>query len=180
MTKPYKASAIALSNEFIDLSLQDRTRPRLDHLKLQKLLYYAYGWWAANERGQMLFDEDIYAWRLGPVVERIYQAFKHMGRDALTTYASEVIVDNNGHAQFAQPKVGDLEVKAFIRQIWDTYGEYTGIQLANLSHEVGGPWHEMWTKSGNSGTAKIPHQLIENYFVNWLERSALDNAKELA
>ncbi|MBQ7262906.1 MAG: DUF4065 domain-containing protein [Synergistaceae bacterium] len=44
-------------------------------LKLQKLLYYCQGY-ALALTGKPLFPEPVEAWRYGPVVDSVYQAYK--------------------------------------------------------------------------------------------------------
>ncbi|MFK5281891.1 Panacea domain-containing protein, partial [Lacticaseibacillus paracasei] len=57
------------------LSKQDQEEPDISNLKLLKLLYYAQGTCLAL-LDRPLFSETIEAWRHGPVVPSVYQAFK--------------------------------------------------------------------------------------------------------
>ena len=50
----------------------------ITHLKLQKLLYIAYGWnLVLNKEHPRLFDESIQAWKLGPVIPSVYYYYKN-------------------------------------------------------------------------------------------------------
>ena len=51
------------------LWLADQDRIGVDHLKLQKLVYYAQGFHLGNER-EPLFNEGLHAWQYGPVCPR--------------------------------------------------------------------------------------------------------------
>lgn len=54
------------------------------HLKLQKLLYYAYSEYLLKT-GKRLFQEPIVAFKYGPVVEDVFHKFRHNGSPRLTT-----------------------------------------------------------------------------------------------
>jgi uncharacterized phage-associated protein len=60
---------------YLVASFRDAGDP-LTNLKLQKLLYYAQGWYLAIH-DEALFDERIEAWPRGPVVPPVYGSFKH-------------------------------------------------------------------------------------------------------
>lgn len=48
----------------------------ITNLKLQKLLYYAQGYYLAFE-GEVLFEDEIQAWIHGPAVPGVYGQYKH-------------------------------------------------------------------------------------------------------
>lgn len=48
----------------------------ITNLKLQKLLYYAQGYYLATQ-DDLLFDDEIQAWAHGPVVPNVYHTYKH-------------------------------------------------------------------------------------------------------
>ena len=47
----------------------------ISNMKLQKLLYYAQGYFLAIAN-EPLFHERIYAWTHGPVVPKVYHKYK--------------------------------------------------------------------------------------------------------
>src|SRR2546428_134892 len=69
--------AIQISRYLIKLAAQEEEPGSgyLTPLHVQKLLYYVQGWSLAL-RGTPAFSDDIEAWRYGPVVESVYQAYK--------------------------------------------------------------------------------------------------------
>jgi len=69
--------AFACANYILD-SLQNRGIDDLTNLKLEKLLYFAYGI-HISLYNEPLFDEKIEAWRLGPVVPSVYRVFRDFG-----------------------------------------------------------------------------------------------------
>ena len=54
----------------------------LSNLKLQKLIYYAQGFYGAIF-DKPLFDNGIYAWTHGPVVPELYQEYKQHGSNRI-------------------------------------------------------------------------------------------------
>lgn len=65
MPRPYHP--LAFANEFI-LKAQPAG---VEHMKLQKLVYYSYGWWIAYHEEPIL-TEPPQVWRYGPVFVSLY------------------------------------------------------------------------------------------------------------
>jgi uncharacterized phage-associated protein len=83
--KPY--SPIAVANRFLQLSFAEK-RP-IDHMKLQKLVFFAHGYYLAASKLEAgdpvpLVDEYFEAWPYGPVSPRLYEEFKEFGRREIT------------------------------------------------------------------------------------------------
>ena len=68
----YSQSMAAVSAHEVAAAIQARL-PGVDQMKLQKLLYFAQGHHLADF-GELLFREDIEAWKYGPVVRVVYEA----------------------------------------------------------------------------------------------------------
>lgn len=94
-------------------------------LKLQKILYYAQGYYLAMY-DMPLFNEDFQAWAHGPVNPKIYNNYKEYGYDSIN-YPS-------GKA----PRIKD-DILDFLYKIWDTFGIYDGKYLEGLTHKEE-PW----------------------------------------
>ena len=71
MNLHYPSTATEVANEFISLGLCEPNVPSVDQMKLQKLVFYAQGWYLAYNDSP-LFEEDFYAWAHGPVIPNIY------------------------------------------------------------------------------------------------------------
>ena len=81
MATPMNAAAVA--NAFFDIQAADNSQfPKIDPMKLQKLLYYSQAWWLAGMDSD-LFSDDIEAWPWGPVVRDIYVNSSHLGANPL-------------------------------------------------------------------------------------------------
>lgn len=118
----YKALDVA--NTFIQLGLNNH-RP-ITHMQLQKLLYYAQGWYLALVN-EPLFNEEFKKWPFGPVCPPVYNKLKRIGGAPITSYIPK--------AQYIE----DQDTCKYLKKIWDIYGKHSGPQLMLLSHSEA-PW----------------------------------------
>ena len=82
----YDARAIA--NYFLERArLEGKS---LDQMKLQKLVYYANGWHIAIKEEPWI-DEQVEAWRYGPVIQSLRDAFREYGDQAIDAPASYLV-----------------------------------------------------------------------------------------
>ena len=115
-----------IANLFLDLA--ERDGKSLTPMKLQKLVYFAHGWHLAIT-GKPLLDEVVEAWEYGPVISSLYREFKEFGPEKITR-----------RARCAETIETEAFARKLVERIWDIYGDYTGIQLSNLTHENDSPW----------------------------------------
>ena len=163
---PYPALAVA--NYFISLALK-KGDSSLNPMKLQKLIYFAHGWYLALT-GKPLIEERIEAWKYGPVVSLIYHKFKSKGCKPIQKFAeiySPIDFDDDFSSVEGEIPIvkNDPTVEGLLDKIWEVYGKYTAIQLSNATHEPGTPWRQTWEALGNNRTAAcIPDTLIKDHF----------------
>lgn len=156
----YKAKAVA--NLFIDIARENKTK--LDQMKLQKLVYISHGWFLALSQGRPLIEDEVCAWKYGPVLPILYDEFKNCGQYAITDYATDFRIDNDDFSViYETPTVDkeDSETRSLADEIWKMYGKLTGPQLSNLTHMKGTPWDIVYSKSPHS---TIPDNLIQQHF----------------
>lgn len=170
-------SAAAVANAFLDLQREDRENfPRIDQMKLYKLVYYAQAWWLA-QKDTPLFEEDIYAWPWGPVVKELYGDFKGAGRSPITSQrATHLVKTGPGFFDFqmAEPDKPKPEVMTFLKEIWDVHKPFTGIALSNATHAPGEPWTIVKAahKEDLSDKPLIPVELIRDIFKAKIDSAA--------
>lgn len=92
-----------------------KANPHIGKVQLQKLLYLGQGWSLAW-RGERLFDDEIQAWKLGPVVPTAYEWHRE----------GSLLVDD--------PPI-DEDARAIIDAVFDTYGHLSGDELIAITHE---------------------------------------------
>lgn len=158
MMSPYPPAAIV--NSFI--AQNEVTHDSLTHLKIQKLLYFAQGWYMANYKCR-LFDEAIEAWRHGPVVRSIYHALSGVGASEITSKLSGVY---DGRYCIPEILTKDSQSINFLSLFWDQFHASHAYALTNATHLPGTPWRQVFDKCGGYlGYGEIiPDSLIENYF----------------
>jgi len=141
-------TAFEVANAF--LKLAERDGVTLTNLRLQKLVYIAFGYYVAvfNER---MFDDEIQAWYFGPVIPNLYRALKKYGADEVTNY-----IDEEDAIEEDSPEMKIIE------SVWDSYKDFDAIQLSNLTHEEGTPWSAVWEQSKRE--TKIPIDLIRSHY----------------
>ena len=86
------------------------------NLKLDKMLYYAQAYRLGMD-GCKLFDDNIRAEYKGPVIEKM--DYKNISKSI---------------------KNIPEETLKFLFVIYDSFKEYTGDQLSNMTHKEGEPW----------------------------------------
>ena len=62
----------------------------------------------------------------------------------------------------------DANTIRFLDKVWEVYRKYTGVQLANLTHEEGSPWHQVWHNGDNNAQHRvaIDDSTIRNHYQN--------------
>jgi len=166
----YESKAIA--NYFIDLAARER-KP-LTPMKLQKLIYFAHGWNLAIH-GKPLIDEQVEAWKFGPVVNTIYHEFKHFGSQPVKGHATDIRLNEadilNSHIITPEINSDDADTKALLDKVWEIYGQYSAVQLSNATHQPGTPWEQTWGSDGVPTGTDINQDIIKKFFIDLANES---------
>lgn len=125
--------AIDIANWFIHYNetkrdLFDEDTDEISNLKLQKLLYYAQSAFLAIKE-EKLFNEDIEAWRHGPVVPKVYEEYRKYGSSGITEYDLDIV----------RKIEKDEETRDILANVYELFGEYSAWGLRNLTHSEE-PW----------------------------------------
>ena len=126
-------NVIDIANKILVKASNSEVEELICNLKLQKMLYYMQGFHLAYFE-KPLFDDDIEAWMYGPVVPKVYDAFKSNGNAGIQ-YQGDVI------------KLTDKEEVLF-NEVYRVYGAYSAIGLMNLTHSEM-PWKSTPTGLGS-------------------------------
>ena len=94
----------------------------LTKVKLQKLLYFCQAWHLAKYDAP-LFDEDFYAWKLGPVVKELHESM-HSVETFVPYDIAGSNVDNLNNGEII-----------FIDKVLDCYGDKNKDELVAMTHE---------------------------------------------
>lgn len=146
------------------LDFADRRNLRITNLALQKLLYFAHGWFFA------IYDEPLIknkfeAWKYGPVQRVIYDQFKGFSDGPIqgvrATYINPVSGDEEFRPLNIQPAHADL-----LTGVLEKYAGFSAGQLVEESHVEDGPWEYVWQQAEEAiyPGMKIPDALILDHF----------------
>lgn len=104
----------------------------MTHKKLQKLLYFSYGIYLAqnndniNQLKNFLFENKFEAWVHGPVDPKIYSLYKNNGINLISIENIDTINFNS-------------EVMDALNKTMEIYGKYSADELESISHNQA-PW----------------------------------------
>lgn len=137
-----------VANFFIELAVNS-DEDSITNLQLNKLLYFAQGHYLART-GKLLFNEDIEAWKYGPVIPSIYAAYKGCGKMPIMT-----IDDDYDSGVFRED---ELEL---LMDVVHEYGKYSPSALVSLTHRAGTPWRDVYVPGANKIISK---EALKDYF----------------
>lgn len=149
----------SIANYLLDLARAEGQT--IDPMKLQKLVYYAHGWYAGY-RHEPLIDEQIEAWPYGPVIPSLYAEFKRFGSGPIAEKATEF--SSAAMRMVEVPPPSDHSILMFLHNIWRSYGKFTGVALSEMTHAQGSPWDIARRASGGIRGADIAFPLIQEHF----------------
>lgn len=125
--------------------LKDRVVP-LDHLRLQKLLFYAYGAAVAARLDSEIGEVRFSAWKHGPVNVDVYRQHRESGRVPLPRPSPEDVPHYS------------TELQQVLAGVIAVYGRLSSWQLREESH-LERPW------SQTPQSKEIDPVLFRDYFV---------------
>ena len=134
-----------ISNYIISLA-QNNPEENLTNMKLQKILYYLQGFHLAlfNE---VLFEEEIEAWKYGPVISKEYYTFKVYGNNSI------IVPETNHSFDYLSDKQKKFinKVYVFFKKVKldEDYGyfrQFSPVKMMELTHEES-PWLDTYGKS---------------------------------
>jgi len=119
-------NCLEIAHYFIVRAYQDGREVEMTNMKVQKLLYYAQSLHLALY-DEPLFDEEIQAWRYGPVCPPAYHDYSKFEAQQLP------IPDVDALSEIPNEK------QALLEEVWEYFGEYHAYYLSGMTH-VEFPW----------------------------------------
>lgn len=123
----------------------DEGRP-IGNLQLQKLLFFAQVEYMISHHGDRLFSDDVYAWKYGPVIPRVYAAYAHNGGSPIKR-VSPIGFDEDAFAASAGP-----DVRETLDGVFDEWSHRPAWALVAASRERGMAWDLVYGRDGNGAT----------------------------
>ena len=137
---------VPLSTHLICTSSKDWSSvQRYDPFFEEKLVYFSYADYLC-ETGKRLFEDQIYAFEHGPIVDSVYEAYKRSGSKRIDPPTIETDRPVTSTAEEMPSKsrilfaVDGLEKLRSIEQTINRYGNYAPWQLVSITHREGSPW----------------------------------------
>lgn len=122
----------------------------ITNLKLQKLLYYAEGWYLALY-GRSLFSDPIQAWVRGPVVYSVWRRYKDYKWKPIAKKIDMPIVS--------------AAMSRHIDELMSVYGDFSAFTLERMTHDEP-PWKKarVGVSDGDPSNAPISRDEMKAYF----------------
>jgi uncharacterized phage-associated protein len=133
----------------------------ISSLKLQKLLYYAQGYYVAlHGVSRPLFVDRIYAWKHGPVVKTVYNHYAGFKSGALP--------------REKVPANLDSDAQEFLNEIYRSYGRYSAWALREMTHRER-PWLDHY--EADVMDVEIPLAALHAHFKKNVEKQSRKAAR---
>ncbi|XVN40742.1 MAG: DUF4065 domain-containing protein [Rickettsia endosymbiont of Argas persicus] len=156
-------SCFGVANYFLVL-VDKEAWDSITQLKLQKLIYFAQGIHLALF-DKVLFEEEIKAWKNGPVVPALLSIFGSF-RDNVIPLPGEI--------DFA---IYNLATKKLLHKVYSFYGEHSAAYLRHLTHT-----HSIWYAAIEKADNTITKEKIQEFFkaniINDIKDYILSTTKE--
>ena len=122
----------------------------MTNLRLNKLLYFAQGQ-ALSKLDRPLFDEQIEAWDLGPVVASVYHSYKGFGKNPIEDVPPQ------------RESFSDEEYMLLL-DVYNAARSMSTSELVNISHKTDAPWDVVYNQKDDKGGV-IEREVIRDYFI---------------
>lgn len=139
-----------IANYFLFLDEFEESSEGISNLKMQKLLYYAFGFYAATY-DEFLFQDDIAAWPYGPVVPELCEYYQQYKKDHIP-FPSEV-------KSYDEIDTLSPQQEQLVKDIFDEFGQYSAWKLKDMTHEEA-PWMKYFRREN----PVIPPEELMAYF----------------
>lgn len=137
----------------------------MSHLKLQKLLYLSYEKFL-KATGEKLFEEPIVAWKYGPVVESVYEAYKGNGSNPIPAeddddilLVSHQLSVTPSFMRLLSSEHGLTSIDT-ITSVLTEYIDLSPWDLVEVTHQEGKPWKKVYRVNENK---VITDEIILSY-----------------
>ena len=154
----------------LDVATYILTKIKCTHLSLEKIVYFAYADYLCGYSDR-LFEDKIYAFAHGPVVESVYETYKRSGYQYIEPMRQECdsslrtkVKEMPAKSRILFAQNGSEKLRS-IDQTIKIYGNYTAKELVELTHRKGSPWSKV---DSTKSYQIISDELIKSY--HYIER----------
>jgi len=161
----------AAANYIIE-NLNKKKIDDLTNLKLQKLLYFAYGV-HLSLFDKKLFDDEIQAWKLGPVIPSVYNEFKDHGKNPLGANVRATILKDDYSGEPNIPVIDEWNDEDKAKSLLiacAAYGKKKAWDLVDILHSDRSAWKKHYSEEKRG--AVIPDEDIKSEFEFYMDEIA--------
>lgn len=142
-------TALQVANRILSLGKdKDLT---FTQMQLLKLVYIAHGW-MLGAYDEPLINNQIQAWKYGPVIPDLYSKIKIFGSSEITIPS----LTNGQDDVFTEEEIDTLE---FVLKV---YGDNSAARLSQITHMPNTPWSAVYNENG--WAEEIPDLLIKQHY----------------
>ena len=129
----------------LDVANYILSKIKCTHLSLEKLVYFAYADYLCDH-SERLFEDRIFAFTYGPVIESVYETYKRSGSAyiAALEFGNDSDVQVNVKELPAKSRIlfakNGVEKLHSIDRTIQKYGNYSARALVDLTHRPDSPW----------------------------------------
>ncbi len=150
----------------------------INHLKLQKILYYIQAWHLVYFEKNPLFDDMPEAWVNGPVYRKVYDELKLLGT-AYNEFQLKKTYSEDLDEEFVKQKDKlnlEKEQLEFLEAIFKHYGTMTHEKLVFMTHSEL-PWNEARKGLGifDYSNNTIKHEIMYDYYKLRIDSKKTEN-----
>jgi len=154
----------------------------IDHMQLQKMMYFAHGWNLARHNAPLV-KEHAEAWEYGPVFPSVYHEYKKYGSAPFPLGQSILMEElehnpnNPNNLAFQKHIVGSEDTRTIniLEYVWNTYSGFSGTELSDMTHkpDKSNPWTIFRDIANrfNMQSTDIPNGFIKSYFTTLAAKS---------
>lgn len=152
----------------LDVAIYILSKIKCTHLSLEKLVYFAYADYLC-EYSKRLFDDTVFAFRHGPVVDSVFKKYNGSGSQYLTSFEikndSSVLTDvpeMSAKSRILFAEDGAEKIRSIDKTI-EKYGKCSASFLVDLTHRSSSPWSHV---DSSKSYQVITDDLIKEFHIN--------------
>lgn len=140
------------------VSLFKEDRKVVTQLHIQKLMFLIEAYYMCITNEPRLYECEYQAWNFGPVATQLYKKFKTYGKNDI------VLADKEIEEGESIPE----EKKEIIKKVYETFKEFSAMDLVKFTHAEGSPWKEAWD---NEPYSSIPKEKMKMWFSKYVQKN---------
>lgn len=131
----------------INLFHRDKEKKEVTQLHIQKLMFLFEAYYMNAMKTEKLYECGYKAWNFGPVAPRLYKRYKNCGKNDIILTNEEIIQGDDI----------SNEKKELMNKLYDTFKDFSAMELVSFTHSKNSPWRNVWEKEpyGDISKAEI-------------------------